>query len=330
MNTSDVSNAAPEAVDEFMEVAKGSAGKKARASLFAPIDDDNDEGDKAGHGQPEQWAINGPGFVPVGSTAKKLPAGVYRLSVVNNQVTLVSQAITTDDLLRLPDSKSDMVIGEIERFWQMKGQFRKFGFSFKRGFLLWGPPGSGKTSTLAFITKQVVKDDGLVLHASSFAPGDVASMLQSLRKVEPERKLIVLMEDIDTVIARYGEANVLSLLDGEDSIDNVVFLATTNYPEHLDGRVINRPSRFDRVVKIDVPSPEARAAYLQSRALQLSEKDLDKWVAATDGFSIAHMKELIVGVFCYENKFEDEVKRLKSMARTPKSDSSDNAVGFGR
>jgi hypothetical protein len=286
------------------------------------------EAPKKSEGEPEQWARNGEGFVGVSATIKTLPPGVYSIEIINQTLTFLRQKVVTDDLLRLPDSKSDMVISEIERFWKMKPRFQQFGFSYKRGFLLWGPPGSGKTSTLAFITQQLVAEGGVVLLANS-NPAGVAFMLQMMRKVEPERRMIVLLEDIDTIIRRYGEAEVLAILDGELSVDNVVYLATTNYPEHLDGRVVNRPSRFDRVVKIDVPSPEAREAYLRSRGLSLSDEEMKRWVRESDGFSIAHLKELIVGVLCYENPFDKEIQRLKSMKRTPKSDDPNTPMGFG-
>ncbi len=278
-------------------------------------------------GKHRQYAFNGTGFIPVSETIRALPAGVYKIEVINNMCTFVPQDITTDNLMRLPDSKSDQVITEIEQFWKMKERFRHFGFAYKRGFLLWGPAGSGKTSTIAFVTKQMVASGGIVI-IGNFNPIPLASMLHSLRSVESQRPIILLLEDIDTIIEQHGEAEVLSLLDGESSIDNVVAIATTNYPEKLDGRVVNRPSRFDRVVKINVPNTLARRAYLAARGMP-ADVDLDTWVAQTEGFSIAHLKELVVGVFCYGNSFEDEIKRLKSMFRTPKSGNSDNAAGFG-
>ncbi len=95
----------------------------------------------------------------------------------------------------------------------------------------------------------------------------------------------------------------------------------------LIGRLINRPSRFDRVVKIGMPSLEARIAYLKSRNLEIEEKDLIHWAESTKDLSIAHLKEIIVGVMCFGNKFESELKRVKEMGKTPKS--SDGRAGLG-
>lgn len=274
-------------------------------------------------GVPTQWGLAENGYIPCTETAPRLAPGAYSLSFRDIGLHLERRTITTDSLLRLPDSKSDSVIGEIERFWTLKERFTRFGFVHKRGFLLWGPPGSGKTSTVAFVTQQMVKDGGVVFIGT--IPGPLAAGMAVLRQIEPERRLVVVLEDIDALLRKYGEAEFLSLLDGEASIDNVVFLATTNYPENLDGRVLNRPSRFDRVVKIDTPNKEARCVYLLSRGV---EGDLAPWIELSEGFSIAHLKELIVCVCCFGEKLEEVAKRLRGMAKRPSSEQG-GAVGFG-
>ena len=56
----------------------------------------------------------------------------------------------------------------------------------------------------------------------------------------------------------YAESEYLSLLDGENQIGNVVYVATTNYPEKLDKRFTDRPSRFDVVQKISMPNEDGK------------------------------------------------------------------------
>jgi hypothetical protein len=290
--------------------------------------EEEEEGPARIPGRLVQYACMGDKFSPITSTVRTLPPGVYSIAMMDGGRSLFSpHEYETDTLLRLPDSRSSEVVAEIQRFWTLKESFKKHGFTHKRGFLLWGPAGSGKTSTVSLVIEDMVQDGGVVILGTG--PGTAAAGLAQFRQVEPERPVVVILEDIDTIIDEHGESSTLSLLDGETSIGNVVFIATTNYPEKLDGRVVNRPSRFDKVVKIGMPSPEARAFYLQQRNLDLSEGDLDRWVSATDGFSIAHVKELIVGVKCFGNSFDDEIKRLRAMARPPKS-GSDREAGFGK
>ena len=120
---------------------------------------------------------------------------------------------------------------------------------------------------------------------------------------------------MDAIIDNYGEVSLLAMLDGEHQTDNVVYIATTNYPERLDARFINRPSRFDEIIKIGMPRAAARQYYLAATDARLlnDEAELIKWVSKTDGFSIAHLKELIISVECFGKSFEVAHGRLRTM-----------------
>lgn len=274
-----------------------------------------------------QYAALGEGFSPTTDTIKTLAPDCYTLTMtMEGSIIFLPQKLVTDNLLRLPDSKSEAVIQEVERFWTLKDKFRKYGFAHKRGFLLWGPPGSGKTSTVAMIIADMVTAGGIVLLADH--PGFLAKALMQFRAIESERPLVVIWEDIDTVIANFGESSVLSILDGEAQVENVVFIATTNYPERLDGRVINRPSRFDKIVKIGMPNAEARKMFLMSK-IETTEKDGIDLVKATEGLSIAHLKELVISTYCQETPVNEVLDRLQKMKNKPKSDSeAGGPIGF--
>ena len=326
--------------EKFLELAGSDIPKEDEESpsfvtgpdTIDPIDwDETDRHTKKKNtgGSDCQYAFNGPGYVPVSKTAAKLGPGVYSIASINNQWTFIPHTIVTDNLLRLPDSKSEYVIKEIEHFWTLKTRFKDFGYTHKRGFLLWGPPGSGKTATVAMVIKNMVDRNGVVFLAD-MPPAVITTMLRRFRSIEPERPALVILEDIDAYVKEHGESNVLSILDGENSIANVVYIATTNYPEHLDPRVINRPSRFDLIMFIDMPNAPARKLYLESRDTGLSPAEIDRWVKDTDGFSIAHLKEVIVGVCLFGKPVADEIKRLRSMMKTRvSSDDTRGSVGFG-
>lgn len=275
-----------------------------------------------------QYASMGGGkFTPTSDTIKALPADCYTVGFTpDGQLVMHAQRLVTDNLLRLPDSKSDAVVSEVNRFWELKSKFKKYGFAHKRGFLLWGPPGSGKSSTVAIIIQDMIKAGGIVFLADH--PAVLAMALKSFRAVEPDRPLVVVMEDLDTIIYNYGESQVLSILDGEHQVENVVYIATTNYPEKLDGRIINRPSRFDRIVKIGMPNDDARRIYLQSK-LETTEMEGVDLVKATDGFSIAHIKELIISVCCQEVGVNETLDRLRGMKKRTASDSELSPIGIG-
>lgn len=295
-----------------------------------------DENDIAGGhqlGKEQMWAVyGGKVFSPCETAVTGLPPGQYTIDYNQNIGLHFSKtSVALDDLLILPDSVTEEVLEQVKSFWNKEEHFRKFGFLWKRGMMLWGPPGSGKTSALQLISKYVIDEGGIAVYITN--PDLAAGGLRILRNIEPTRKLVVMIEDIDAIISRYGESELLAILDGELQIDNVLFISTTNYPERLDKRFRNRPSRFDYVRKVGMPSTEAREKYLLARNERLanSPEELDEWVSRTKGFSVAHLKELIVSVEVFEVEFDTAVSRLKAMSDEISSDDDDhNQVGFVR
>lgn len=264
-----------------------------------------------------QWQILPNGrFRPGARTASILPSGAYRIDADNFGPFLSSVKIMSDDIVELPEASHPRVLTGIRKFWQSKQRYQKHGLLYKRGVLLWGPPGGGKTVTAQLLINEIVsKYDGIVLIAEN--PGLTVEALRFLRCIESIRPLIVLMEDIDEITARYGEHEILAILDGEHQTDNVVYVATTNYPERLGARIINRPSRFDERIKIGMPSAASRMAYLRKACGDCSY-DISQWCSDTEGFSIAHLRELVVAVVCLEQSYEDVIERLRSMEIQPK------------
>jgi predicted AAA+ superfamily ATPase len=261
------------------------------------------------------WAVSGDKFFACEKSVDCLPSNYYS---VNFHPSLGyyfrQQNLTTDDLLDLPDCASEDTIIEIEKFWLLENHYRQYGFLWKRGFLLWGPPGGGKTSTVQMIIQKIIQRGGIAV--SVYNPSVAAESFKMLRKIEPHRPFVSVLEDIDAIARAYGESDLLSLLDGEHQVDNIVTIATTNYPESLDPRIINRPSRFDTIYKIGMPSIKARIVYLAKKSKILCENpdELEKWAKDTDGFSIAHIKELIISVEVFGGDYSESLMRLRTMA----------------
>lgn len=224
-------------------------------------------------------------------------------------VFLKLKDLEVDNVIELPGAKSDEVLADIERFWDSRELYEKHGVLYKRGILLYGPQGSGKTVTIKRVSDAVIARNGVVLHSGW--PSQISTMIEMVRSVEPDRPIVAVIEDIDTCIAHGQEANLLSLLDGEGSVTNIVYIGTTNYPDKLPPRVVNRPSRFDERIMIDMPSLSAREAYL--RRITNNNPECDKWAKDTDGFSIAHLKELVVAIHCLHKPYEDTLVRLYAM-----------------
>lgn len=288
------------------------------------------EGD---HADAKMWAVYGNAYTPCEKAIPKLIPGQYIIGYNDNRgLYFQKKEVTLDELIVLPDTVCEFILAHIQDFWNKETRYRELGFLWKRGVLLWGPPGSGKTSTIQLLSSMIVERGGIAVYISN--PNLAAQGLELLRRIEPTRPIVAILEDLDAIIAnnRHIEADILSLIDGELQIDNIVFVATTNYPEELDKRITNRPSRFDIVREIGMPSKEAREMFLASRNERLAkpenETELKAWVGLTNGFSIAHLKEMIICVECYEQSYKDIAATLKRMIEVEIKSESGKNIGF--
>lgn len=269
-------------------------------------------------------------YVSVGVSCDHLPSGLYRPVMTNIGITLSKMDVRCDKILRLPDSQSNNVVDEITTFRNKADAFKQRGLLHKRGILLWGPPGSGKTCTIQQIIELLINQHGgIAIQVDQ--PVNAAMALQMIRRVEKERQIVAIMEDLDALTDRHGEPEYLALLDGESQVDNIVYVATTNYPERLDKRFVDRPSRFDTIVWIGMPSADARRAYLEAKEQLWDKDELEYLVSSSKDFSIAHLRELLILIKCLGYDSEEAVNRLTSMKlRPPDSNNAPNrkAVGF--
>ena len=279
------------------------------------------------------WSQSGDGFFPVSDVVQRLPAGAYRCRLSQRGPYLERMPIEIDRLLVLPDSAVESLLEEFKKFWTLRENFLSRGFTFKRGLLMWGPPGSGKTSAIWQMTAELVKShDGVVIFIEE--PQLASVCIGLLRRIEPNRPMVTIMEDLDALVQKHGDHEFLALLDGESQVANVVHVATTNYPEYLDRRFVDRPSRFDTILWVGMPSAKARRAYFEAKEPTLDQVTIERWVRRTDDYSIAHLREVIVAVRCFEQDEEAVFNRLDEMRQQlAVSDGHGGvraAVGFGR
>jgi SpoVK/Ycf46/Vps4 family AAA+-type ATPase len=284
-----------------------------------------------------QWSILPNGvYAPAQDTVKKLKAGLYEIKFDNGMGTyvMVHQHLNADELFFLPSPEIQEVIEDIKKFWGQIETFKTYKFAHKRGILLYGEPGCGKSSIIQLCMKHIVEEmDGIVINIKDEDDVDnYLSFIHNFRKVEPNRPLIVIMEDLDSIVGedRYSTSRVLNVLDGIKQIENVVYIATTNYPEKLEARITDRPSRFDRRYEVQLPDEEMRLAYFNHKipASDITKIDIEKWVKDTEKMSIAHLRELIISTVVLGNTYEETIDKLKNLKSKPKNKKS-TTLGFG-
>lgn len=160
-----------------------------------------------------QWQVGPNGtFRPAARTVESVPPGAYSCQTNDLGPFLVTQPLMSDEIVKLPESANIKMLDQIRKFWESRKRYTDHGLIFKRGILLWGPPGGGKTVSCHLLTHDLVSKGGIVVFCGS--PDITAWLIAAIRRIEQKRPLIVVYEDIDEIIAKYGEHTILSLLDG--------------------------------------------------------------------------------------------------------------------
>lgn len=276
------------------------------------------------------WAVDGNSYSGCPGAQEQLDAAFYQPKVDNyGRAFLSRMEISVDDLLQLPDPVTDMLLAEFVGFWGAVDKLVNLGLTVKRGIMLYGPPGSGKTSALQKMAAHMIREkNGVVVMIDR--PDFAVQCLHVLRKIEPKRPLICVYEDLDALVERFGQNEYLAMLDGETQIANVVNVATTNYPERLDKRFVDRPGRFDRVQHVGMPSLEARRTYFKAKAPDIDEVTRERWAKVSKGWSIAHLRELIVATQALGESEQTAIERLSGMRETtPSSERDPDAPSMG-
>jgi len=183
----------------------------------------------------------------------------------------------------------------------------------------------GKSSMIYLLVEAVKERGGISIYFD--IPSSWVEIAKLIRKVEKERPILCIIEDIDLIINNYGEESFLSFLDGLNSITNVVYVATTNNIEKIPERIKDRPSRFDKKYEIKKPNAKDRELFFKRKLLpeDLKKYDLKKLVRDTDNFTMAHIKEVFISLYVLGNEYSEVISRLsKSRITEPIGFNLDN------
>jgi SpoVK/Ycf46/Vps4 family AAA+-type ATPase len=195
--------------------------------------------------------------------------------------------------------KSD-ILGDASDFFAAEATYQTYGVPWKRGILLIGPPGNGKTHMVKALINRLAKP---CLYVKSFeaqystASSNMQRVFARAREVAP---CVLVLEDLDALISEQSRSFFLNEVDGFAANHGILLLATTNHPERIDAAILNRPSRFDRKYHFALPETAEREAYIArwNETLppdtRLSPAGLDAAAERSEGFSFAYLKELFL------------------------------------
>jgi cell division protease FtsH len=236
---------------------------------------------------------------------KALSFGKSRAKLLNNQ----QKRVTFKDVAGVDEAKEELQ--EIIEFLKEPQKFQKLGGRIPKGVLLVGPPGTGKTLMARAVAGEAnvpffsISGSDFVEMFVGVGASRVRDLFEQGKKNAP---CIIFIDEIDAVGRHRGAGlggghdereqtlnQLLVEMDGFESNDGVIIMASTNRPDVLDPALL-RPGRFDRRVVVPRPDVRGREGILKvhTRKIPLGE-DVDVSVIArgTPGFTGADLANLV-------------------------------------
>ncbi|MFY4816227.1 CDC48 family AAA ATPase, partial [Haloarcula sp. AONF1] len=179
--------------------------------------------------------------------------------------------------------------------------FEELDMQAAKGVLMYGPPGTGKTLLAKAVANESesnfisIKGPELLNKYVGESEKGVREVFSKARENAPT---IVFFDEIDSIATERGKnsgdsgvgervvSQLLTELDGLESLEDVVVVATTNRPDLIDSALL-RPGRLDRHVHVPVPDEEARRRIFEvhTRNKPLADDvDLDALARKTEGY----------------------------------------------
>lgn len=313
----------PSAVDEIRYIGDGHAKPTPKEIVEFLKERQNSDQD---------WSFDQHGVATIyeghekSDRAAELPAGayMYRPGGMSHPERLIPVDLRNEGAVDIDGLTAD-IKRDIADFLANEPLYREDNSMYKIGFLLYGPPGNGKTTIIRNLLKYKFPEDAVTIFLYNLPSVEFCTKVSESLK---SRLKIFVFEELMTVIDSMPLHMVLNFLDGEQSIDKSIVFATTNYPEKMPANLVDRPSRFDKRYKLGNPKSADRTKLLE---FYLKRSPTVEELAVTRGLSIASLKEATRLVRIRKLDFTTAVKTLKDFSETVKKEFAEmKQVGFAK
>ncbi|KAK5171230.1 uncharacterized protein LTR77_004374 [Saxophila tyrrhenica] len=211
-----------------------------------------------------------------------------------------------DDVIMDPATK-DTLVSDVQNFFDSRSIYEEYAVPWKRGIILHGTPGCGKTISIKALMNALDKRSPPVasLYVKTFTtncPGEEYSIREIFERARVLAPCMLVFEDLDSLVKDKIRSYFLNEVDGLEDNNGILMVGSTNHLDRLDPGISKRPSRFDRKYHFKIPGYDERILYCEywKKKLEKNSKiDFDPAICdvvakLTEGFSFAYMKELFV------------------------------------
>lgn len=250
-------------------------------------------------------------------TPIEVDSGVFKIIKSAMGLDLIKASFSNDNLL-MDSLPSSQVEKYITTFFNKVDVYNKLGIFPKRGLLIGGPPGTGKTACINKVAMDFTNTGDyltLIWNTDAIEPSEVKNFISRF-KYSNVKGLILIAEDLggiegdDMRIA--SSSSLLALLDNQEKTFKVptMIIATTNYLHQFPENITNRPNRFDHVFKFPLPSPEQRVKLLKFISQKENGIEYIQHKKFNDKITPAHIKEAAVRSELYDVSIESALDTM--------------------
>ena len=242
------------------------------------------------------------------SLLQKIEPGIYTVDFSRDHgIYCKKMDIKSDELFVFSDSISEKLLKEINTFWEKSERYKQNNLVHKRGILLEGFPGTGKSSIISILCKEIISKGGVVFKINGIRNLDTyfEFIRYGFREIQPETPVVTILEDLDQY--EEVESELLDFLDGKTHLDHHVVIATTNNTELIPDTFL-RPSRIDLKIEVPLPSEQTRREYFKFK--NTPEDEIENLVKQSEDFSLADLKELYVCIYLLDYTVEEAVGKI--------------------